>query len=59
MSYSRRGRSGGGALEDPSPARLLLAIFSDGREEARVFLGLRKKKAKEALADGGTTVPMV
>ena len=58
MSYSRRGQSGGGAPEDRSPARLLLAICSDGREEARVFWGLRKKKAKEALADGGTTVPM-
>jgi hypothetical protein len=34
----------------------LLAICSG--EEARVFLGLRKKKAKEALADEGTIVPM-
>jgi len=37
ISYPRRGRSGGGAPEDPSPTHLLLAICSGEREEARVL----------------------
>ena len=53
-SYPRQGRSGGGAPEEPSPGRLLLAICSEEGEEARIFEleeeegkgSLRKKKAK-------------
>ena len=37
ISYPRRGRSGGGAPEDPSPTHLLLGICSGEREEARVL----------------------
>jgi len=36
----------------------LLAICSGEEGKARVFGGLRKKKAKGALADEETTVPM-
>ena len=56
MLYSRRGQSGGGASEEPSPARLLLAICFGEGEEARIFWGLRRKKAKEALADEEITM---
>ena len=42
--------------EEPSPMRLLLAIYFEG-EEARVF-GLEEDKARKALADEETTVPM-
>ena len=36
-SYPRRGRSGGGVPEEPSPARLLLAICSEEERKAGVF----------------------
>ena len=38
-SYPRRGRSGGGAPEEPSLARLLLAIYSGEEGKAGVFGG--------------------
>ena len=46
MSYPRRGWSGGGAPEDPSPARLLLAICSEEGGKARVFGGLEEGEGK-------------
>ena len=47
MSYPRRGQSGGGAAEEPSPMRLLLAICLEEGEEARVF-GLEEGEGKES-----------
>ena len=47
MSYPRRGRSGGEALGEPSPMRLLLAICLEEGEEARVF-GLEEGEGKES-----------
>ena len=38
--------------------RLLLAICLEEGEEARVFWSLKNKKAKRALADEETTMPM-
>ena len=58
MFYPRRGRSGGGASEEPSPMCLLLSICLERGEEARVFGSLRKKKAKRALADERAAVLM-
>ena len=43
--------------EEPSLARLLLAIYLEEEKETGVF-GWRRKKAKEAMADGEVTVPM-
>jgi hypothetical protein len=37
VSYPRRRRSGGGALEEPSPVHLLLAICSEEERKAGVF----------------------
>ena len=58
MCYPRPGRSSGEAPEEPSPARLLLAICSEEGEEARVFGELEEEEGVKALADGETTVPM-
>ena len=44
MTYPRWGQSGGGASEEPSPMRLLLAISLEEGEEARVFLGEEEGK---------------
>ena len=49
---------GGGAPEKPSLARLLLAIYSEEGEEARVFGELEEEEGEKALADGETTMPM-
>ena len=46
-SYPRQGRSGGGASEEPSPMRLLLAICLEEGEEAIVF-GLEEREGKES-----------
>ena len=53
-------RSEDGAAEEPSPARLLLAIYSEGERERDwgFWESLRKEKAKKAQADGETIVPM-
>ena len=47
MFYPRRGRSGGGVSEEPSPMRLLFAIYFEEGEEARVF-GLEEGEGKES-----------
>ena len=47
MSLPRRGQSGGGASEEPSPMRLLLAICLEEGEEAIVF-GLEEREGKES-----------
>ena len=47
MTYPRRGQSGGGASEEPSPMRLLLDICLEEGEEARVFwAGIRSRQRK-------------
>ena len=43
--------------EEPSLARLLLAIYLEEEKETGVF-GWRRKKAKEAMADGEVIMPM-
>ena len=47
MTYPRRGRSGGGASEEPSPMRLLLAICLEEGEEARVFWAGRRRRQRK------------
>jgi len=46
MTYPRWGQSGGGASEEPSPMRLLLAICLEEGEEARVFWDGRRRQRK-------------
>jgi len=48
MCYPRPGRSSGEAPEEPSPARLLLAICSEKGGEARVFGELEEEEGKES-----------
>jgi hypothetical protein len=43
-SYQRRGWSGEGASEEPSPARLLLAICSEEERKAGVFGGAKGRR---------------
>ena len=45
VSYPRRGRSGGGAPEEPSPAHLLFAICLEKEKETGVFW-LEKEEGK-------------
>ena len=47
MAYPRRGRSGGGASEEPSLMRLLLAICLEEGEEARVFGAGRRRRQRK------------
>ena len=47
MTYPRRGRSGGGASEEPSPMHLLLPICLEEAEEARVFWAGRRRRQRK------------
>ena len=49
VSYPRWGRSGGGALVEPSPARLLLAIYSEEERKAEVFGEARGRRRRGKL----------